>query len=310
MKTKFSIGWLLAIIAALVIGVIKFFSFSFNSLGEAVGLGILWSAILVGVLLLVVFLLIKAKTTLVPLNFRNASVYELLLLIVFVFGLFITIVLNNHFFVVLGKQDIIKNNVDNQVNQMDEMFKDYINHVDNRLKAHEDYLKEVKKNRNSNYSKYLAEQLDEYEIEDLVIMLEDEIACDSSVLDSVEDWKNDVLNKTSTLGMVALMPRLKEINFKLEEVRKNLITRDRASDKGLNGPYWDYSLLINNDILQYFKKGEQESINVWSVIITLLLGVVVLLPYLSAVRDGRHRGLLVELTTQRKSAGSGNIGGI
>ena len=310
MKTKFSIGWLLAIIAALVIGVIKFFSFSFNSVGEYVGLGILWSAILVGVLLFVVFLLTKAKTTLVPLHFRNASVYELLLLIVFLFGLFITIVLNNHFFVVLDKQEIIKNSVDNQVNQMDAMFNDYINHVDNRLEAHKAYLKEVKKNRNSNYSRYQAEQLDVYEIDDLLIMLEDEIACDSSVLESVEVWKNDVLRKTSTLGMVALMPRLKEINSKLEEVREDLKARDRVSDKGLNGPHWDYSLSINNDILQYFKKGEQESINVWSVIITLLLSVVVLLPYLSAVRDGRHRGLLVELTTQRKGAGSGNIGGI
>ena len=110
--------------------------------------------------------------------------------------------------------------------------------------------------------------------------------------------------------MIVLMPRIKEINSKLEDVRDILKERDRVSDKGLNGPHWDYTLSINNDILQYFKKGERENINIWSVIITLVLGIVLILPYLSAERDGRHRGLLVELMTQRKGAGSGNIGGI
>ena len=80
MKTKFSIGWLLAIIAALVLGVINFFSFNFNSVGDMVGLGVLRSLILVVILLFIVFLLVRVKKVLLTIHFKKASVYELLLL--------------------------------------------------------------------------------------------------------------------------------------------------------------------------------------------------------------------------------------
>lgn len=310
MKSTFPIGWLFAIIAALALGVIKFFGSNFQYIGEDPIIGILWALLLVIVLLGIVFLLTKFKEVSIPYKFKSAATYEVLLLIAFVFGIFVTILINNHFFVVMGKQNKIQEEVESQVGQMNAMFTDYQEHVDDRLVAHEVYLREVYRNRHSNPSKYVSEELNLYSIEDLLIVLQSEIACDEATRDDINNWTNDVLNKTSGLGMLALMPRIKEINEKLENTRDALIERDKTSDNGLNGPHWNYTFTISNDILRHFKVVEGENINIWSVLITILLGLIILLPYVSTYRDGRHKGLIWELTNQRQNAGSGTIGGI
>ena len=310
MKSTFPIGWIFAIIAALALGVIKFFGSNFQYIGEDPIIGILWALLLVIVLLGIVFLLTKFKKVSIPYKFKSAATYELLLLVFFICGLFVTVLLNNHFFVVMSKQDKIQSEVESQVGQMNEMFTDYQEHVDNRLAAYEVYLNEVNRNRHSNKALYDAEGLNQYTIEDLLIVLQSEIACDSATQTNINTWTNDVLNKTSGLGMLALMPRIKEISEKLEYTRDALIERDNTSKKGLNGPHWNYTFTVSNDILRHFKATEGESINLWSVIITLLLGLIILLPYFGVERDGRHKGLFWELTHERQNAGGGKIGGI
>ncbi len=309
MKSTFPIGWLFAIIAALALGVIKFFGSNFQHIGES-PIGVLWGVLLVIILLGIVFLLTKFKEVSIPYKFKSAATYEVLLLIAFVFGIFVTILINNHFFVVMGKQNKIQTEVESQVGQMNAMFTDYQEHVDDRLAAHEAYLREVYRNRHSNPSTYVSEGLNQHPIEDLLIVLQSEIACDEATRDDINNWTNDVLNKTSGLGMLALMPRIKEISEKLEYTRDALIERDNTSEKGLNGPHWNYTFTVSNDILRHFKATEGESINLWSVIITLLLGLIILLPYFGVERDGRHKGLFWELTHERQNAGGGKIGGI
>lgn len=310
MKSTFPIGWLFAIIAALALGVIKFFGSNFQHIGENPMAGVLWGVLLVVILLGIVFLLTKFKEVSIPYKFKSAATYEVLLLIAFVFGIFVTTLINNHFFVVMGKQNNIQEEVESQVNQMNTMFTDYQEHVDNRLVAYEAYLREVYINQHSNSSLYVSEGLNQHRIEDLLIVLQSEIACDEATRDDINNWTNDVLNKTSGLGMLALMPRIKEINEKLENTRDALIKRDKTSDKGLNGPHWNYTFTVSNDILRHFKATEGENINIWSVIITLLLSLIILLPYIGIERDGRHKGLFWELTHERKNAGGGTIGGI
>jgi hypothetical protein len=106
------------------------------------------------------------------------------------------------------------------------------------------------------------------------------------------------------------MPRIKEINERLENTRDALKEKDCTSEKGLNGPHWDYSFTASYDILNHFKEVKKENINLWSILTTILLGIIILLPYFCAERDGRHKGLWWELTHQRQNAGGGNIGGI
>lgn len=310
MKSTFSIGWLFAIIAALTLGVIKFFGSNFQHIGENPIVSVLWGLLLVVVLLGIVFLLTKLKKVSIPYKFKSAATYELLLLVAFVCGLVMTILLNNHFFVVMSKQDQIQAKVKSQVGQMNAMFTDYQEHVDKRLAAYEKELREVSNIKDSNRSLYDSLGLDIVSIDDILTDLESNIKCHPTMRDSMTDWRNDVLNKTSGLGMIVLMPRIKEINEKLENTRDALIERDKTSDKGLNGLHWNYTFTVSNDILRHFKATEGENINIWSVIITLLLGLIILLPYLSANRDGRHKGLIWELTHQRQNAGGGTIGGI
>ena len=270
----------------------------------------MWGILLVVILLGIVFLLTKFKEVSIPFKFKTVATYELLLLVAFTFGLFVTVLVNNHFFVVMGKQDKIQAEVEPQVGQLNAMFADYQKHVDNRLAAHEAYLKQVKINKNSTHALFVAEGLNHSSIEDLLIMLQSEIACDITMQDEINTWTDNVMKKTSGLGMLALMPRIKEINEKLENTRDALKDKDRISEKGLNGSHWDYPLTVSNDILRHFKKSDAESINIWSVFITILLGLVILLPYFSTYRDGRHKGLIWELTNKRQNAGGGNIGGI
>lgn len=310
MKSTFSIGWLFAIIAALTLGVIKFFGSNFQHIGENPIVSVLWGLLLVVVLLGIVFLLTKLKKVSIPYKFKSAATYELLLLVAFVCGLVMTILLNNHFFVVMSKQDQIQAEVKSQVGQMNAMFTDYHEHVDIRLAAYEKELREVSNIKDSNRSLYDSLGLDTVSIDDILTDLESNIKCHPTMRDSMTDWRNDVLNKTSGLGMIVLMPRIKEINEKLENTRDALIERDKTSDKGLNEPHWNYTFTVSNDILRHFQATEGENINIWSVIITLLLGLITLLPYLSADRDGRHKGLIWELTHQRQNAGGGTIGGI
>lgn len=310
MKSTFSIGWLFAIIAALTLGVIKFFGSNFQHIGENPIVSVLWGLLLVVVLLGIVFILTKLKKVSIPYKFKSAATYELLLLVAFVCGLVMTILLNNHFFVVMSKQDQIQAEVKSQVGQMNAMFTDYQEHVDKRLAAYEKELREVSNIKDSNRSLYDSLGLDTVSIDDILTDLESNIKCHPTMRDSMTDWRNDVLNKTSGLGMIVLMPRIKEINEKLENTRDALIERDKTSNKGLNGPHWNYTFTVSNDILRHFKATEGENINIWSVIITLLLGLIILLPYLSADRDGRHKGLIWELTHQRQNAGGGTIGGI
>lgn len=303
MKSTFSIGWLFAIIAALTLGVIKFFGSNFQHIGENPIVSVLWGLLLVVVLLGIVFLLTKLKKVSIPYKFKSAATYELLLLVAFVCGLVMTILLNNHFFVVMSKQDQIQAEVESQVNQMNTMFIDYQEHVDNRLTAHEAYLRQVMQNQNSNHALFVAEGLNQCSIEDLLIMLQADIACDVTMQDEINAWTESVMQKTSGLGMLALMPRIKEINEKLENTRDALKDKDRISEKGLNGSHWDYPLTVSNNILRHFKKADTESINIWSVLITILLGLVILLPYLSVDRDGRHRGIFYELKHERNNNG-------
>lgn len=299
-QSKFPIGWVFAIVAAIAIGLLKFFSYNFQHLGKDSGLGILWSVLLSVLLLAIVGVLVWEKKVSMPLNFRKAAVVEIGMLIVYVFLVFITIILSNHFYVVMGKKDIIKQEVTKQINQMDEMFRDYNRHVDNRVAAYDAYLRQVENNKNSNWSNYVSERLNQYSREDLVVNFKAEIDC-GDVQQSIEEWKNDMLGKTNGLGLITLMPRVNEINDNLIQTLGSLKALDRKSEKGANGEPWDYTLTVSNDILKLFGMTKGEPLSVWAFIATIIAAFVMLLPYIAAERDGRHKGLFWELTHSRES---------
>ena len=301
-QSKFPIGWVFASVAALVVGLLTFFSFNFQYLGQNGGLNFLWAAIITSLLLIIVGVLVWAKKVSMPLNFRKAAFVEACMLLVYIVVILVTILISNHFYVVMDKQNIIKEEVTKQINQIDGMFDSYNKNVDKRVVAYDDYLQQVENNKNSNWSNYVNEQLNQYNREDLVINFKADIDC-GNVQQEIEAWKTDMLRKTNGLGLITLMPRVNEINSNLNKTLESLKKLDCKSEKGLNEGHWNYTLTVSNDILKYFEMPKSESLNVWAFIVTIIAAFIMLLPYIAAERDGRHKGLFWELTHERKQTG-------
>lgn len=298
-QSKFPIGWVFAIVAALVVGLLTFFSFNFQYLGNNGGLSFIWATIIVALLLIIVGVLVWAKKVSMPLNFRKAAFVEACMLLVYIVMVLVTILISNHFYVVMGKRDIIKEEVTKQINQIDDMFVSYNNNVEKRVAAYDAYLQQVERNRSSNWSNYVNEQLNQYNRYDLVINFKADIDC-GDVQQKIESWKEDMLSKTNGLGLITLMPRVNEINSNLENTLGKLQELDRKSEKGLNGKHWDYTLTVSNDIINYFEKKDGEPLNVWAFVVTIIAALIMLLPYIAAERDGRNKGLLWELAHSRE----------
>ena len=304
-QSKFPIGWIFAAIAALVMAVLIFFSFDFLSLGQNKAFSVIFAALMMGVMLVVVFLLGREKIVSIPLNFRKAAIKEALLLVVFVFIAFVTAIGTNHFYIVMGRKDVIQQEVKRQIDQIDDMFKSYNANVADRVTAYDKELESIEKNKRNDIAAYENAGLNQYTREALVVNFKADIACDD-MQEEINAWKNDMLSKTTGLGLIRLMPRVNEIKKSLEDTLAELKKRDRKSEFGLNGDYWDYTLETNEDILHLFERKEDDGVSIWAFIVAIIAALIMLLPYIAKDRDGRNRGLFWELTHNREGASNSN----
>lgn len=302
MKSKFSLGWILSIIAMLSIALITFFSSNFQRQGNNVGISILIAVVVSVTMLALVYFLVKVKKVSIPLNFHKAAIIEALLLIAFIFMAFICILATNHFYAVMGRKDAIQKEVKAQISQMDEMFSSYNKNVVDRVAAYDKELASIEKNKKNNNSAYVNARLSQYSREDLVVLFRSEISC-GDMQASIEQWEKDMLSKTTGLGLIRLMPRIHEIDETLNNTVDELRKRDRTSELGLNGLHWDYTLTIGNNILRHFEKEQGEKLNLWALIIAIIAAFIMLLPYIAADRDGRNKGLIWEIMNERKNKG-------
>lgn len=312
MQSKFPIGWIFAIIAALIVGALTFFSSNFQYRGENIGISTIIAVVVALCLLFIVFLLIKVKKVSIPLNFRKAAAYETILLLVYIFVAFFSAISMNHFYSVMGRKETIQKEVKNQISQMDQMFDSYIAHADARVQAYEASLRSIDKNKKNNHSAYVNAQLNRYTIDQLLTKFSSEISC-GDMQANIQKWEEKMEQRTKGLGLIRLMPRIQEINETLNSTREELIRKDQGSELGLNGPHWTYTLTVGNDILKQFAKEDGEEMNLWALLTALFAALVIALPYIAAERDGRNRGLFWELSHNRDSSSTNNggvVGGI
>lgn len=302
MKSKFSLGWILSIIALLVIALLTFFSSNFQRQGNNVGISVVIAVVVFVTMLALVYFLVKVKKVSIPLNFHKAAIIEALLLISFIFMAFISIFATNHFYAVMDRKDAIQKEVKAQISQMDEMFSNYNKNVVERVDAYDKELASIEKNKKNNNSAYVNAGLSQYSREDLVVLFRSEISC-GDMQASIEQWENDMLSKTKGLGLIRLMPRIHEIDETLNNTLEELYERDRKSELGLNGPHWNYTLTIGNNILRHFEKEQGEKLTLWALIVAIIAAFIMLLPYIAADRDGRNKGLIWEIINERKNKG-------
>lgn len=315
MQTKFSIGWLFAVIAAVVVAALLFFSFNFQHVGENVGIDVVLAAGIALLMLGCVFVLTLLKKVSIPLNFHKGASVELSLLFIFIVGTVGIGSGTSHFYAVMERKSDIRKDVEAQISQMDEMFEDYNENVKNREEAYRAELESIKRNKNNNRAMYNREELHRYDIETLVINnLTDKIACGDEMQTEIETWEYGLLSRTNGMGIIILIPSIREIDNQLNSTLEELKTKDRESEKGLNGAHWDYTLNVSKDIMNHFKKQEGEGLSIIALFVSIITSFVMLLPYIAAERDGRSKGMLWEASHERLGAGKNNedsrIGGI
>lgn len=315
MKKNFSIGWLFAVIAAVVVAALLFFSFNFQDVGEKVFVDVVLAAVIASLMLGCVFVLTLLKKVSIPLNFHKSAGVELFLLCIFIVGTVVVWCGTSHFYAVMERKSDIRKDVEAQISQMDEMFEDYNENVKNREEAYRAELESIKRNKNNNRAMYYREGLNDYDIETLVINnLTDKIACGDEMQTKIEKWENGLLSRTNGIRITFLIPGIREIDNQLNSTLEELKTKDRESEKGLNGAHWDYTLNVSDDIMSHFKKQEREGLNIIALIVSIITSFVMLLPYIAAERDGRSKGMLWEALHERVGAGKNNedscIGGI
>ena len=307
MKLKFSLGWILSIIAALAIALLTFFSSNFQHLGDKVGISIIIAVILVAALLVIAYYLVQIKKVSMPVHFHKAALIETLLLLLFVFIAFVSVLTTNHFYAVMGRKDVIQTEVKTQIYQMDNMFASYNDNVKERTTNYKSLLESIKKNKKNNLSAYEKSGLNDYSVNDLVALFHSSISCD--VMQSqIMKWENDMMQRTSGLGLVRLMPRIPEIDQQLNAVHSTLAEKSKIEiSSDLGGykiePKWTYTLTIGNNIMKNFQRSEDEKLSIWAFVISILASFLMLLPYIAAERDGRSKGLIWELLNERKNHG-------
>lgn len=301
-KSKFPIGWLFAIIAAACIGVLTFFSANFLYKGEQVGINIAFAMGIAVVLLLIVYLLKQVKSVSIPLNFRKAAITEALLLLAFMVVVFVSVITTNHFYAVMNRKDTIQKEVKTQIKQMDGMFASYNRNVSDRVDAYDKELESIEKNKDNNYNAYVNAGLHQISRRDLVVELQSNISC-GNMQSQIEEWEGEMESKTTGLGLIRLMPRIPEIDKTLKNTLDTLIEKDHSSDLGLNGPHWNYTLSVGNDIMRHFAKEDGEGLTLWAFLVAIIAAFIMLLPYIAAERDGRSKGLIGELRHERKNRG-------
>lgn len=310
MKSKFNLGWILSVGAALVLAAMGFMSFYYLNGGK-----LLWS-IIVAVCLLVVPIVVcmqleKAKLCSKPFYFKKSAVTETvmlgIMLVVFVGGMGLI----NHFFTVNGRTKQIEDIVADQRQQLDSMTASYNDYVNRRVENWRSLLEEVVNNKvgNEQFCERLFESTDLADmtkVEFMVTNLEGNL---SILNDSVPDVMNR--EKLSWWQLPSVMNNVDEISGALQakynvlaERAKNDTTDiailreygEEHTDLGITVPeYWSYSYTTASEVMKCFTEPDGFISSIWTVVCGLVGILLILLPYLTAERDSRSKGLFKEL---------------
>lgn len=300
---KFTLAWALAIVALLCMATMAFFSRYFARLGK-MSSGILLGTLIFVLFIMLVFCLSRFKQARIPANFKKSSTLEMLFMVLFVAVIVLSVFASNHFFKVFERQDEIKNDVVCQIDQIDDMLKSYDENVRLRTQAYENYLNSLEPGT----ADYISSGLSEHSKETLLVGFSAKLDY-GDINSQVNVWKNEMKSKTEGLGLITLMPRVSEINEMLEDTKDKLVSLDKTTDEGLNGTYWDYPLTMGNNLNDKFMVEPNESLSVWALVCNVVLAFIVLLPYIAAERDGRHNGIIWEMTHDRVTNNNSGVFG-
>lgn len=294
MKIKFNLGWILAIAAAIVLAAMGFMSFYYLFSGNLI-LPIIVSVCLLVLPIIVCGNLVPAKECEKPFYFHKEAVKEAVLLVTMILLLIISMLLVNHFFTVNSRTEKIASTVADQRHQLEEMQASYIKHIENREDNYKAFLKEVLDNKERDlvtYNRVFPNGSNDIEL--MVRRLHNDLS-----LEGLRDSVSAVYDSENIAWwqLPAVMNKVGEISTSLEKNYNLMTQRDHhvTVDNMAQDDYWTYSFTSAKDMMENFSVSNGLITSLWAVISVLIIYLFIMLPYFSADRDSRSKGLFAEL---------------
>lgn len=324
MRNKFTLGWILAVVALLVLAGMGFMGRYYQDSGKLVW-GIIEAVCLLVVPIILTVLLKKYKGCSKPFFFQSYAIREFALLMVMGVVCIVSMFLINHFFTVNSRsEDIgsIRKNIDKAKTSMITHYQNYAkqrrdNYMSNLKividwssgnEALADYVISILGNDTTSYDTAIIDKGD---------LFYSKIDASESVSQSLEtsiskktkwwqlpEFMNSV-DSTSVKGLYAsLLERSKngEADYDLLDMMRKygVIETDHELKEEKKKLEWSYN---SGDVISanmgYFT--DRGPITIWAVLVALAAFAIALLPYFATDRHPNHRGLFREMFRKKPS---------
>ena len=293
MRIKFNLGWILAIAAAIVVAAMGFMSFYYRTGGNVV-LSSFVAALLLALPIVVNMFLVPAKECSKPFYFHKMAVQELLMLAAMLILFALSLFAVNHFFTVNSRTEQISSVVTDQHRQVEDMKASYKKHVDFRETAYRAYLQEVYDHRNTDLATY--EKVFPSGSNDTALMVRN--LHNKISIEGLSDSTSAILKqeKISWWQLPSVMKNVDAITSTLEQNYNLMVARDHSFNENMAPEdYWTYSYTKAENVMDYFTKPDGPISSIWTLISVLVAYLLIMLPYITAERDSRSKGLFAEL---------------
>ncbi len=300
-QSKFPIGWVIAIfIPSVVILLFSILNVCLEGITVKGIIGILTPFIS----LLFLYMAMYEKKEMMTINFKKAAILELLFLVLLICTELVgTIAGTNHYFNVwINKKTEIFTTAEEQVKQLENMYSNYNAYTTERIKDYDNWLSELEKNPNSQKAKNTFK--DGANRERLKTALENAITCKDDQNEN-ERLASNWLEQIKIGGPILQKKRVQQISEHLNRICNQLNNKANSYDKDNPAYFWTYPLDVNDKIMQLFETTEGEKPNTFAILLALICCAIMLIPYISIQRDGRSKGLIYEILSNRQEQEGG-----
>jgi len=301
-KIKFSLAAVFALIAAVIFGWFFFLGINFMNKGDFQK-SILMTLAACLLLFLMVLLIRKIKST--KRNFKNNAIIELFLLLIYLMLAVVAFVPFAHYFTVLSRKTEIKNKMDLGIDSVKKRFVDYEACANNSILFESGRLDIAILGKVPDPDNYRAAGFKDNGIADnfqKTILLDnykdDFLPAKYDTLKKYADnWLDDARSAFDKWKPISLMNVVnsieKEANGWIAQIRRY----NSKSASCMGGPFSFAS--VDKELI------ERSTPSLVPILFALGLFLVLLLPYIVAIRSPRHPGIVAALLKRNNGEGDG-----
>lgn len=293
-QSKFSLADLITVLAAISFGFFCFLSFNFLTMGEtnkSILLAVVFALVLGGL----AFGAKLLKRT--DRNFKTCIIWEWVLLFLFVVAAIFAIKPFSHYFVVSSQKEEIQKEVIANIEQAEEMYNDYKNYADNRLKIYESKLNSVvmaKKTNPAEYQEYgfVEGTEDKTQIENKLFTLRAKLYPSNyeELATANVEWMNKAKSTVVSWKPIGLVDVIKVAKDNLTQWKNDLIEYSEFRATGEIAENFEYPLSFN-DVTG--KMTQLSSPKFDSILYSVGLCILMIVSYIVTKRHPRYPGLKV-----------------